>query len=75
MVKLPRDVSGDRAVKAFGRAGFVVDHQTGSHVILTHSEDQRKRLSVPSHRTLKPGLLSKLIKDSGLTVEQFVALL
>ncbi len=75
MAKLPREVSGDRAVKAFGRAGFVVDHQTGNHIILTHPEDPRKRLSVPRHRTLKPGLLSKLIKDSGLTVEQFIELL
>ncbi len=75
MPKLPRDVSGERAVRVFGRAGFVVDHQTGSHVILVHSGDPRKRLSVPRHRALKPGLLLKLIKDSGLTVEQFIELL
>ena len=75
MTKLPRDVSGERAVKAFGRVGYVVSHQTGSHIILTHGGDLRKQLTVPRHRTLKPGLLSKLIKDSGLTVEQFIELL
>ena len=75
MVKLPRDVSGDRAVKAFVRAAYIVDHQTGSHVILVHVTDPRKRLSVPMHRALKPGLLLKLIKDSGLTAERFVELL
>lgn len=75
MPKLPRDVSGERAVRAFGRAGFVTDHQTGSHIIMYHSNDPLKRLSVPNHRALKPGLLSKLIRDAGLTVEQFLKLL
>ena len=75
MAKLPRDVSGDRAVRAFGRAGFVLDHQTGSHMILVHASDPRKRLVVPKHRSLKPGLLLKLIKDSDLTVERFLELL
>jgi predicted RNA binding protein YcfA (HicA-like mRNA interferase family) len=75
MTKLPRDVSGERAVKAIGRAGFVVDHQTGSHVILIHRSDPRKRFSVPRHRALKPGLLLKPIKDSSLTVERFLSLL
>ena len=75
MTKLPRDVSGERAVNAFSRAGFSVDHQSGSHVILIHSDDPRKRLSVPMHGSLKPGLLAKLIKDAGLTVGQFLELL
>jgi len=72
---VPRDASGERAVEAFGRAGFVVDHQTGSHIILYHPHDPLKRLSIPNHRAMKPGLLSKLIKDAGLTVQQFLDLL
>jgi len=31
-------------------------------------------LSVPDHRELAPGTLRSLIRASGLTVEQFVAL-
>lgn len=75
MPKLPRDVSGERAVKAFGRVGYVVDHQTGSHIIMYVPDDPRKRLTIPNHKFLKPGLLSRLIKDAGLTVDQFVELL
>lgn len=75
MPKLPRDVSGERAVRAFSRVGYVVDHQTGSHIIMNHTTDPFKRLAVPNHRFLKPGLLSKLIKDAGLTIEQFLDLL
>ena len=32
-------------------------------------------LSVPDHRSLDTGLLRGLIRDSGLTVEQFLELL
>ena len=72
MTKLPPDVSGERAVRAFGRIGFVVDHQTGSHVILVHAQDPMKRLTVPQHRALKPGTLRQLIKQAGLTIEEFI---
>ncbi|HEV8385549.1 MAG TPA: type II toxin-antitoxin system HicA family toxin [Candidatus Acidoferrales bacterium] len=75
MPKLPRDVSGERAVRAFGRAGFVLHHQTGSHMILIHPGDPLKTLTVPNHKALRPGTLSKLIKDAGLSVEQFIELL
>ena len=75
MTKLPRDVSGERAAKAFGRIGFVLDHQSGSHMILIHGDDPARRLTVPAHRTIKPGLLRKLVKDAGLSVEQFIELL
>jgi predicted RNA binding protein YcfA (HicA-like mRNA interferase family) len=75
MPKLPRDLSGERAAKAFGRVGYVVDHQSGSHIIMYHPGDPRKRLTIPNHKFLKPGLLSKLIKDAGLTVVKFVDLL
>jgi predicted RNA binding protein YcfA (HicA-like mRNA interferase family) len=30
---------------------------------------------VPNHKTLKPGTLRKIIRDAGLTVDEFIALL
>jgi predicted RNA binding protein YcfA (HicA-like mRNA interferase family) len=38
--------SGSEAVKAFGRIGYEVDHQTGSHIILRHPS--QRRLTVPT---------------------------
>ncbi|MFQ5817419.1 MAG: type II toxin-antitoxin system HicA family toxin [Terriglobia bacterium] len=75
MAKIPRDVSGDQAIRAFKRIGYVLDHTVGSHAVLLHGTDPRKRLVVPLHRVVKVGTLNKLIKDAGLTVEQFVDLL
>jgi len=33
------------------------------------------RLSVPAHKTIRVGLLNKLIRDAGLTVGDFAKLL
>ncbi len=65
--------SGADAVKAFRQLGYEVDHQTGSHIILRHSS--QRRLTVPNHRELAKGTLRALIREAGLTKEQFTDLL
>ena len=62
--------SGAEAVKKFVRAGWSVVRQKGSHVMLTRP-DYLYTLSVPQHKELGPGLLRKLIKQAGMTVEEF----
>lgn len=69
-MRILSNISGEKAVKIFQKFGYIVDHQTGSHVILYH--EQRPTLSVPNHRKLAPGLLRSLIRKSGLTVNDFV---
>ncbi len=75
MPKLPR-VSGADAVRAFEKAGFKVDRIKGSHHIMKR-DGHPHLLSVPVHgnKSLPSGTLRSLIGDSGLTVEEFVALL
>ncbi len=70
MSKLPI-VSGEKAIKAFTKAGWRFDRQTGSHVIL-RKEGSPITLSVPLHKEIKKGLLRSLIKDAGMTVEEFL---
>ncbi len=65
--------SGTDAVRAFRKLGYEVDHQTGSHIILRHSN--MRRLTVPNHRKLAQGTLRALIRESGLTKKQFAELL
>jgi predicted RNA binding protein YcfA (HicA-like mRNA interferase family) len=65
--------SGADAVKAFRQLGYEVDHQTGSHIILRHTS--QRRLTVPNHRELAKGTLRALIREAGLTKEQFTDLL
>jgi predicted RNA binding protein YcfA (HicA-like mRNA interferase family) len=73
MPKLRR-TSGRKARAAFEKAGYLHVRTNGSHFILRHPETGR-HLSVPDHDTLKPGLLSDLIKRAGLTVEEFISYL
>ncbi len=65
--------SGQDALRAFQKLGYQVDHQTGSHIILRHP--QMRRLTVPNHRELAKGTLRALIREAGLTKEEFVSLL
>ncbi len=65
--------SGRDAVAAFGRMGYVVDHQTSSHIILRHPT--QRRLTVPDHREVAKGTLRSLIREAGITKERFVELL
>lgn len=74
-MKLPV-VSGEKAIKAFSNAGFVKVRQRGSHVRLEKIEgNDIIKLTVPLHNPMKKGTLSRLIKDGGLTIDEFVNLL
>lgn len=73
MPKLPV-VSGRQARAAFEKDGWTFNRQRGSHMILIKT-GVPVNLAVPDHRELDRGLLRGLIRDSGLTVEQFMGLL
>jgi predicted RNA binding protein YcfA (HicA-like mRNA interferase family) len=63
-------------IKALERTGFFIHHQTGSHVAMRHPEDKMLRVTVPLHsRDIKIGTLRSILKQAGLTVEEFKGLL
>jgi predicted RNA binding protein YcfA (HicA-like mRNA interferase family) len=70
-------VSGRRAVAALKSAGFAVERIVGSHHIMELPGDASRTVTVPVHgnRDLKPGTLRSIIRQAGLTVDEFVALL
>lgn len=70
MPRLPV-ISGADAVKAFTKAGWKVDRQKGSHVILIKS-NCNVSLSIPQHSELAPGTIRSLIRSSRMTVEEFI---
>ena len=74
MCRLPR-ITGKEAVKAFCRAGYVLDRIHGSHHIL--KQDGRGRLTIPVHagKTVGLGLLASQIATAGLSVDEFNDLL
>ena len=76
MTRLPAVTAGN-AVRALERAGFVTVRMTGSHRRMVHSADPARATTVPMHSNaaLKRGTLRNIIKQAGLTVDVFVALL
>jgi predicted RNA binding protein YcfA (HicA-like mRNA interferase family) len=73
MSRLPV-ISGAECVKALGRVDFVVNRQRGSHVVLVR-EDPKATVSVPDHDELDRGTLRAIIRQAGLSVDEFVQLL
>lgn len=72
MPRLPR-VSGDQAIRALERIGFVRVRQRGSHVVL------RRRTAtgdagcvVPLHRELAVGTLAGILKQARVTPQEFM---
>ena len=65
-------VSGAEAVRALQKLGFVVLRQKGSHVMMRRGTPG---CVVPQHRELKIGTLSGLLKQAGVTADEFIAAL
>lgn len=68
MPKLPV-VSGAEVVRALERLGFVVARQRGSHIVMRRGS---MGCGVPNHRELKVGTLAGLLKQAGVSPEEFI---
>ena len=74
MVRLP-DVSGRELIKALKKAGYVVDRQKGSHIILRRTEPPHRRVVVPEHKEIAKGTIRAILRQTGITKEELVELL
>jgi predicted RNA binding protein YcfA (HicA-like mRNA interferase family) len=72
MKKLPRDLKPKRVIKALQRAGFEIDHISGSHYILKKAA---LRTSVPFHQSVKTGTLKAILNQCRLSIDDFIELL
>jgi predicted RNA binding protein YcfA (HicA-like mRNA interferase family) len=68
------NISGKEAAAAFGKAGWQVMGQVGSHLVMC-KPGVRANLSIPQHKELAVGTLHALIRAAGMTVEEFLELL
>jgi len=72
--KLPV-ISSRHLCKVLEKIGYFEDHQTGSHIILRNENSPYRRLTVPDHKKITKGTLRAIIKQTGLTIEEFKRLL
>ncbi len=71
-MKLPRDVSGERTVKALRRLGFSVERQVGSHIRMAKAG---LRVTVPNHSAIAPATLLSILRQAGISLEEFLSVL
>jgi predicted RNA binding protein YcfA (HicA-like mRNA interferase family) len=65
--KLPV-ISGEDMVRFLIKQGFAVRRQTSSHIIV---QKEWRVFSVPLHRELKKGTQIAILKQAGITVDDF----
>ena len=70
MSGLPQ-ISGRDCVKALAKVGFYIKRQQGSHMILRRDEPYTQ-VVVPDHKTLDRGTLRAIIRQTGLSTEEFL---
>lgn len=67
MPKLPR-ISGQEAVHRLERLGFAIVRQRGSHVVMRRGAFG---CVVPNHREIKVGTLAGVLRQAGVSNEEF----
>lgn len=65
------NISGREAIRAFEQAGFRVVRTRGDHVYMDNGV---RTISVPNHRNVKVGTLRSIIRQAGMTVDEFLEL-
>ena len=71
MPKLPH-VSGIEALRALEKLGFELVRQKGSHMILRRGT---VGCVLPNHREIKIGTLAGILRQAGVSAEEFMAAL
>lgn len=71
MPKLP-SLKPRQVIKKLQNLGFVIDHTTGSHIIMYHPVT-KKRAVVPFHlKDIPKGTLTALLREAGINRKEFL---
>ncbi len=60
-----------RLIRALGRLGWVVDRQSGSHAVLTKAGSNPVTVPVHKGRPLKEGTARSVLKQAGVSEDEF----
>ncbi|MFB3789591.1 MAG: type II toxin-antitoxin system HicA family toxin [bacterium] len=75
MTKVP-SLSYGEILHALQRAGWIMIRQKGSHIRMEkRTGDEFIKITVPTHHPVKRSTLAHIIKQAGMTVDEFIALL
>ena len=72
--RLP-SVTARQIIRVLEAIGFERIRQSGSHATFRHPDGRWTIVSIHPGKTIPRGTLRKILRDAGLTVEQFIELL
>lgn len=64
--------SGEELAKVARKLGFAMLHRTGSHTVWKHEDGRTTTIPMHQNRDLSRGLVRKILKDMGLSVEDYL---
>jgi predicted RNA binding protein YcfA (HicA-like mRNA interferase family) len=67
------DLPVRKVIRALEAAGFAYVRTKGSHEV--YRDDHGRVAIIPQHRTVKRGTLASILRQAGLTAEEFIKLL
>ncbi len=70
-----RPQPANKIIKALSKLGFKIARKHGSHVVLKHSDGRLTVVPVHAGEDIGSGLLIKIMKDAGLSREEFIKIL
>ena len=65
-------INHQRAVRALQKAGFQIIRQGGRHIVMSDGERQ---VTIPRHNPVNGFTMGGIVRDAGLTVDEFRELL
>ena len=69
-MRLPRDLGGEDLIRLLSRYGYRILRQTGSHIRLSSTlKGQEHHLTIPKHKPLRVGTLSRILKEVAAYLE------
>jgi predicted RNA binding protein YcfA (HicA-like mRNA interferase family) len=68
MPKLPR-ISSRKCIATLQKLGFTVTRQKGSHIVLRRGNSG---CVVPNHKEIRVGTLSGILKQAGVSADDFI---
>ncbi|HHH76556.1 MAG TPA: type II toxin-antitoxin system HicA family toxin [Phycisphaerae bacterium] len=68
-MKLPREISGRDLAKLLEKYGYQITRRRGSHMRLTTTSQREHHITIPDHKCIKLGTLSRILSDIAKNLE------
>jgi predicted RNA binding protein YcfA (HicA-like mRNA interferase family) len=68
-MKMPRDIDSNKLIKILKILDYQITRQAGSHIRLSTILNGQHHLTIPNHKPVKIGTLSKILSEIAIHFE------